>query len=76
MAKKQKPRAQSLRINGQTIRVSLKSDLDVSIIKLMDDQQAALADRNGEDYHLRGGYGLVPKNKSLAAALRAKGLLH
>ena len=55
MAKKQKALAQSLRVNDQTIRVSLKSDLDVSIIKLMADHQAALADRNGEDYHLRGG---------------------
>lgn len=76
MAKKQRPRAQSLRVNGQTIRVSLKSDLDVSIIKLMVEHQAAQADRNGEDYHLRGGYGLVPKNKALATAFRAKGLLH
>ena len=42
----------------------------------MVDHQAEQADRNGEDYHLRGGYGLVPKNKALATAFRAKGLLH
>ena len=42
----------------------------------MVEHQAAQADGSGEDYHLRGGYGLVPKNKALATALRAKGLLH
>ena len=76
MAKKQKPRAQSLRINGQTIRVSLKSGLVVSIIRLMVEHQAAQADGIGEDYHLRGGDGLVLKNKALATALRAKELLY
>ncbi len=76
MAKKQKPRAQSLRVNGQTIRVSPKSDLDVSIIKLMVDHQAGLAERIGEEYHLRGGHAAPIQNKALATAFRAKGLIH
>ena len=77
MAKKQKPRAQSLRVNGQTIRVSPQSDLDASIIKLMVDHQAALAERIGEEYHLRGGYPAHGvHNTALLAALKAKGLIH
>ena len=42
----------------------------------MVENQAALAERFGEEYHLRGGYGSEPPNRALAAALRAKGLLH
>jgi hypothetical protein len=76
MAKKQKPRAQSLRVNGQTIRVSPKSSLDVSIIKLMTEHQAALAERIGEEYHLRGGCTAPIQNKAVASAFRAKGLIH
>ena len=76
MANKQKPRAQSLHVNGQTIRVSPMSDLDASIIKLMLDHQAALAERIGEEYHLRGGYDFQIQNRALAAAFRAKGLIH
>ena len=77
MAKKQKSRAQSLRVNGQTIRVSPTSGLDVSIIKLMVDHQAAQAEGIGEEYHLRGGYPAhIVYNKALAAALKAKGLIH
>ena len=74
---RQKQRAtRAVHIDGKTIRVACDSDLSPSIIKLMVEHQAAQADGNGEDYHLRGGYGLVPKNKALATAFRAKGLLH
>ena len=77
MAKKQKPRAQSIRVNGQTIRVSPTSGLDVSIVKLMVDHQAAQAERIGEEYHLRGGYPAhIAHNTALSAALKAKGLIH
>ena len=77
MAKKQKPRAQSLRVNGRNIRVPSGSSLDSSIIKLMVDHQAALAERIGEEYHLRGGYPAHDvHNTALSAALKAKGLIH
>ena len=42
----------------------------------MVEHQAELAERHGEDYHLRGGFGSEPQNRALAAALRAKGLIH
>ena len=73
MAKKQKSRAQSLRVNGQTIRVSPRSDLDASVIKLMLDHVDGQIARFGEEY-TKGGLGFVAK-KSLAAAFRAKGLI-
>ena len=78
MAKKQKPRAtRAVHVNGQTIRVAQNSDLSPSIIKLMVEHQAALAERIGEEYHLRGGYPAhIAHNPVLAAALRAKGLIH
>ena len=78
MAKRQKRRAtRAVHIDGHTIRVSPKSDLSPSIIKLMVEHQAALAERLGEDYHLRGGYPPeLVRNKALAAALKAKGLIH
>ena len=77
MAKKQKPRAtRAVHVNGHTIRVAQNSDLSPSIIKLMVEHQAELAELHGEDYHLRGGYGSEPQNRSLAAAFRAKGLIH
>ena len=77
MAKKQKPRAQSLRVNGRNIRVPSGSSLDASIIKLMVEHQAALAERIGEEYHLRGGYPAHDvHNTALSAALKAKGLIH
>ena len=77
MAKKQKQRAtRAVHIDGQTIRVARESDLSPSIIKLMVEQQAAQAELIGDEYHLRGGYGSVPQNRALAAAFRAKGLIH
>ena len=76
MAKQQKPRAQSLRVNGRNIRVSPCSDLSPSTIKLMVEHKAALAERVGEEYHLRGGYTAPIQNKALKAAFRAKGLIH
>ena len=43
----------------------------------MVEQQAALAERTGEEYHLRGGYPAhLVHNTSLAAAFRVKGLIH
>ena len=77
MAKKQKQRfTRAVHIDGQTIPVSPRSGISPSIIKLMVEQEAALAERFGEEFHLRGGYGSEPPNRALAAALRAKGLLH
>ena len=75
MAKKQKSRAQSLRVNGQTIRVSSRSDLDASVIKLMLDHVDGQIARFGEEY-TKGDWGLVISNKALAAAFRAKGFIH
>ena len=77
MAKKQKSRAQSLRVNGRNIRVPSGSSLDASTIRLMVEHQAALAERFGEEYHLRGGYPVhIAHNTALSAALKAKGLIH
>ena len=76
MARQKQRATRAVHIDGKTIRVACDSDLSPSIIKLMVEHQAAQADGNGEDYHLHGGYGLVPKNKALATALRAKGLIH
>ena len=77
MAKKQKRRAiRAVHVDGQTIRVSPRSDLSPSIIKTMVEHQAALAERVGEEYHLRGGYTAPIQNKALKAAFRAKGLIH
>ena len=43
----------------------------------MVEHQAAQAERFGEEYRLRGGYPAhIVHNKALAAALRAKGLIH
>ena len=76
MAKNEAPRSR-IRVNGQVVHVPPSSSLDASIIKLMVDHQAALAERFGEEYHLRGGYPAhLVHNTSLAAALRAKGLIH
>ena len=74
MAKKQKPRAQSLRVNGQTIRVSPRSDLDASALKLMIEHVDQQVERFGDDYG-RGGHEWV-QNPALAAAFRAKGFIH
>ena len=76
MAKEQKRRAtRAVHIDGHTIRVSPKSDISPSIIKLMVEHQADLAERLGEDYH-HGGYPAeLCKNKALAAAFKAKGLI-
>ena len=76
MAKEQKRRAtRAVHIDGHTIRVSPKSDISPSIIKLMVEHQADLAVRLGADYH-RGGYPAeLCKNKALAAAFKAKGLI-
>ena len=76
MAKQQKPRVQKIRVNGRIVHVPPSSSLDASVIQLMVQQEAALAERFGEEYHLRGGYGSEPPNRALSAALRAKGLLH
>ena len=77
MAKQQKRRAtRAVHIDGHTIRVSQKSDISPSIIKLMVEHQADLAERLGEDYHRGGGYPAeLCKNKALAAAFKAKGLI-
>ena len=77
MAKQQKRRAtRAVHIDGQTIRVSPTSDISPSIIKLMVEHQADLAERLGEDYYHGGGYPAeLCKNKALAAALKAKGLI-
>ena len=74
MANKQKSRAQSLRVNGNTIRVSPNSDIDASVIKLMIDHVEHQVERFGDDYG-RGGYEWV-RNPALAAAFRAKGFIH
>ena len=78
MAKQQKRRAtRAVHIDGHTIRVSPNSDISPSIIKLMVEHQAALAERLGEDYHRGCGYPPeLVRNKALAAALKAKGLIH
>ena len=75
MANKQKSRAQSLRVNGNTIRVSPNSDIDASVIKLMLDHIDGQVARFGEEY-AKGDWGLGISNKALAAAFRAKGLIH
>ena len=71
MAKQQKPRVQRIRVNGQIVHVSPKSDLDVSVIKLMAAHQEALTERCGGD-----GPGFTPQNPALAAVFKAKGLIH
>ena len=72
MAKKQKQRfTRAVHVDGQTIPVSPSSDLSPSIIKLMVEHQAALTERFGGD-----GPGFTPQNRALAAAFRAKGLIH
>ena len=71
MAKQQKPRAESLHVNGRTIRVSPTSDLDASVIKLMAAHQEALTERCGDS-----GPASVPQNPALAAVFKAKGLIH
>ena len=78
MAKEQKRRAtRAVHIDGHTIRVSQKSDISPSIIKLMVEHQADLAERLGEDYHRGTGYPPeLVRNKALAAAFKAKGLIH
>ena len=78
MAKQQKRRAtRAVHIDGQTIRVSPTSDISPSIIKLMVEHQADLAERLGEDYHRGTGYPPeLVRNKALAAAFKAKGLIH
>ena len=77
MAKQQKPRVQKIRVNGRIVHVPPSSSLDASVIKLMVDHQAALAERIGEEYHLRGGYPAhIVHNTPLSAALKAKGLIH
>lgn len=73
MAKKQKSRAQAIRVNGQTIRVSPRSDLDASVIKLMIEHVDQQVERFGDDYGRRG-YEWV-QNPALAAAFRAKGFI-
>ena len=78
MAKKQKQRfTRAVHVDGQTIPVSPSSDLSPSIIKLMVEHQADLAERLGEDYHRGTGYPPeLVRNKALAAAFKAKGLIH
>ena len=71
MAKQQKPRVQRIRVNGQIAHVSPKSDLDVSVIKLMAVHQEALTERCGDS-----GPASVPQNPALAAVFKAKGLIH
>lgn len=64
-------------IGDRQVMVSADSELDPEIIELMVDHQAALAERTGEEYFLRGGCTISPVySKSLIAALRAKGLIH
>ena len=63
-------------ISGREVMVSADSDLDPEVIELMAAHQVSLAERIGEEYHLRGGYGSEPQNRALAAAFRAKGLIH
>ena len=71
MAKQQKSRAQSLRVNGKTVRISPKSDLDGATIKLLIEHVEAQVNRHGDDY-MRGGFGWV-NDPALAAAFKAKG---
>ena len=56
--------------------VSADSDLDPEVIELMAVHQVALAERIGEEYHLRGGYLARIHNGAVRAAFRAKGLIH
>ena len=63
-------------IGGRQVMVSADSSLEPEVIALMADHQAALAERIGEEYHLRGGCSVHSVySKSLIAALRAKGLI-
>ena len=71
MAKQQKPRAQSLHVNGRTIRVSPTRTSMSSVIKLMAAHQEALTERCGDS-----GPASVPQNPALAAVFKAKGLIH
>ena len=73
MAKQQKSRAQLLRVNGKTIRVSPRSDLDASVIKLMIEHIDAQVERHGDDY-MRSSFAWA-QNPALAAAFKAKGLI-
>ena len=63
-------------IGGRQVMVSADSDLDPEIIELMTSHQVALAERIGEDYHLRGGHLGPIRNGAVRAAFRAKGLIH
>ena len=75
MARQKQRATRAVHVDGQTIRVARDSDLSPSIIKLMVDHQADLAERLGEDYHRGGGYPAdLVRNKALATAFRAKGL--
>ena len=75
MARQKQRVTRAVHVDGQTIRVARDSDLSPSIIKLMVEHQADLAVRLGADYH-RGGYPAeLCKNKALAAAFKAKGLI-
>ena len=56
--------------------MSADSDLDPEIIELMTSHQVALAERIGQDYHLRGGHLGSIRNGAVRAAFRAKGLIH
>ena len=63
-------------IGGRQVMVSADSSLEPEVIALMADHQAALAERIGEEYFLRGGCSVHSVySKSLIAALRAKGLI-
>ena len=62
-------------ISGREVMVSADSDLDPEVIELMAVHQVALAERFGEEYHLRGGYLARIHNGAVRAAFRAKGLI-
>ena len=63
-------------ISGRQVMVSADSDLDPEVIELMAVHQVALAERFGDEYHLRGGYLARIHNGAVRAAFRAKGLIH
>ena len=76
MARQKQRATRAVHVDGQTIRVARDSDLSPSIIKLMVEHQADLAERLGEDYHRGTGYPPeLVRNKALAAAFKAKGLI-
>ena len=75
MAKQQKSRAQLLRVNGKTIRVSPRSDIDAACIKLILEHVDQQIERHGEDYYQPDDFSWV-RNQALAAALKAKGHIH